>query len=194
MANPSDIAKLTAILSAGYPNWNVTEFTNDVYFEDLKDIPPDLLFMGAKHCRTSTTRDQRFAPSAGEIRIAVSEIRRQIEGIPSALEAWGELLKAPKNEETRKVVDNVIEIRPYQWSHPLVRRVAMMMGFPKFPDWEKESFERTAFFKVYEKELENFLRQADQPLDVQNFIETARSKQIESGVSAVTKKLEANNG
>ena len=75
MASLTDIATVTAKLSAAYPNWNLTEYTNDVYYEDLKDLPTDLLFAAAQHCRTSVTRDQRFAPSAGEIRVAAVDLK-----------------------------------------------------------------------------------------------------------------------
>ena len=82
MATDIDIAKIVTMLSAAYPNWSPNEFTNEVYFQDLQDIPTDLLMVAVKHCRTSTQRDQRFAPSAGEIRQAVSDIKRQTQGIP----------------------------------------------------------------------------------------------------------------
>lgn len=188
MADINDIAKLTAMLSAAYPNWNLTEFTNDIYFQDLQDIPSDLLMIGAQHCRTSTSRDQRFAPSAGEIRAAVIDIRRQRQGIPTALEAWGELLHAPKTEETYRVTDEyneqghvIVDVHPYQWSHPLVRKVAVLMGFPRFPDWESESFERAAFLKAYESELHNYLNREAQPEQVRDYISSTSQKELSTG-------------
>jgi len=136
-----------------------------------------LLFVAARHCRTSTSRDQRFAPSAGEIRAAVGDLKRQAQGVPSALEAWGELLHVPTDEYTSRVTDEkdeqgrvIIEKHPYQWSHPLVRKVAVMLGFPKFPDWDAESFERNVFLKAYENELQAYLKQDGQPQDVKNYI------------------------
>jgi len=64
----------------------------------------------------------------------------------------------------------IIEKRPYQWTHPLVRKVAVMLGFPRFPDWDAESFERTTFLKAYEAELQNYLRQDNQPQQVKAYI------------------------
>lgn len=197
MANPQDIAKLTAMLSAAYPNWNLSEYTNDIYYQDLKDIPSDLLMVAAQHCRTSLARDQRFAPSAGEIRAAVGDIKRQTEGIPSALEAWGELMKAPVTEETRRVTDEqdengstIIEVTPYKWSHPLVRKVAVMMGFPRFPNWDAESYERTAFMKAYETELGNHLKISEQPPEVAGYIENKSSKRlVDTQMNLLTAKL-----
>lgn len=195
MASLTDIATVTAKLSAAYPNWNLTEYTNDVYYEDLKDLPTDLLFAAAQHCRTSVTRDQRFAPSAGEIRVAAVELKCQADGIPSALEAWSELLKVPKSEEYVKKggMDSegriIVEYIKYQWSHPLVRKVAIAMGFPKFPDWEKESYERSAFMKAYQVELSRFLTIEAQPDTVKQFVSVSLNNRIESGISAVTKQL-----
>jgi hypothetical protein len=172
MATAKDIGKLIAKLSAGYPNFTPNEYTPEVYFEDLQDIPGDLLEIAAQHCRTSPNRDQRFAPSAGEIRLAVADIKRQIQNVPTAIEAWGELLHVPTDEQYKRVTDdNVIEITPYQWSHPLVRKVAVMLGFPKFPNWEHESFERVAFLKAYEIELQAYLQKDNQTPQIAQFID-----------------------
>lgn len=181
MANAKDIGKLIAKLSAAYPNFTPNEYTYEIYLEDLQDIDSDLLTAAAQHCRTSTNRDQRFAPSAGEIRQAVGDIKRQVQGVPSALDAWGELLHVPVDEYVSRVTDEldeqgrvIIEKRPYQWSHPLVRKVAVMLGFPRFPDWESESFERSTFLKAYEAELQSYLKQEGQPEAVKNFIADVR--------------------
>jgi len=200
MADLKDIVKLTSMLSAAYPNWNVTEYTNEIYFQDLKDIPSEDLMVAAQHCRTSTARDQRFAPSAGEIRAAYADIKRQIQGVPSALEAWGELLHVPSDEKVRNILDEknedgawIIEVSEYQWSHPLVRTVAVMMGFPRFPDWDSESFERTAFLKAYEIELQNYLRQDGQPQEVKNYIADNKDPELlmaENRIKQLTKGME----
>lgn len=184
MASEKDIARIVAELSAAYPNWGASKYTTEIYFQDLKDIDSELLFLAVKHCRTSIFRDQRFAPSAGEIRVAASDLKRQAEGVPSALEAWGELLHVPSTEETKWAEDDengqaVIITKPYQWSHPLVRKVAIMMGFPRFPDWDSESYERAAFLKVYEIELQSYLKNNTQLPEVTLFVET-RSAQIET--------------
>lgn len=180
MATIKDIAMITTMLSAAYPNWNVNEFTNQVYYEDLADIESELLLLAAKHCRTNPMRDQRFAPSAGEIRAAVMDIKRQAQGIPSALEAWGELFHVPTNEQTKWVENDAdgnptIVTAPYVWSHPLARKVAVAMGFPKFPDWNAESYERTAYIKAYEIELNNWLKQDNQLPEIVDYIRSGKA-------------------
>jgi hypothetical protein len=188
------------MLSAAYPNWNPNAFTVEVYYQDLQDIPADLLEVAARHCRTNAARDQRFAPSAGEIRGAVSDIKRQAQGVPSAIEAWGELMHVPTNEQTRQITDEkdesgsiIINITPYQWSHPLVRKVAVMMGFPRFPDWNSESYERTAFIKAYEIELQSYLKQDNQLPAVTQYIESKQhALPMDETIKQLTKGMERN--
>jgi hypothetical protein len=181
MSDKKIIARIIAELSAAYPNWQANEYTAEIYYQDLQDIDGDLLMVAAKHCRTSTSRDQRFAPSAGEIRAAAADIKRQERSIPSPIEAWGELLRVPKTEEIKRATDEtdeqgrtIVEVMPYQWSHPLVRKVAIMLGFPRFPDWDSESFERAVFLKAYESELQSYIKQDAQPEAVKQYIETRR--------------------
>lgn len=151
MAEPKDIANMTARLSAAYPSWNISALTNEVYYEDLKDIPADELMLAAQYCRTDTKRDQRFAPSAGEIRKAAADLRRKAQGIPSALDAWDEVCNAKKPSEYKIFRDgDFVEPVPYKWSHPLVEKIAKQFGWPHFPKFENEGVDRAHFFKQYE--------------------------------------------
>jgi len=82
MANPQDISKVIARLSAAFPNWNVNQYTIQVYCEDLCDIPADELEEAARICRKEPGR--AFAPSIGELRQAWEEYRqsRRIRVLP----------------------------------------------------------------------------------------------------------------
>lgn len=196
MANPEDVGKLVAILSAAYPNWQANEYTAEVYYQDLADIDADLLFLAAKYCRTSLTRDQRFAPSAGEIRAAAAEIKRKAQAIPSALEAWDEVCTAHYRE--------VSEERPFyrggekfttdpdahKWSHKLVEKVAFMMGWPVFPDPENESTDRAHFFKQYEAEVSRLSSDEIELPEVRRYIESHREA---LPIGDVVKQLKGNN-
>lgn len=186
MATQVEIASIVAMIGAAYPNFAPTKETVMVYYDLLKDLPADLLKVATLQCCAESGR--KFAPSVGEIRGAVGDVKRQAQGVPSAIEAWGELLHAPKSEQTSEVSEDrdengsvIIYVTPYKWSHPLVRKVAVMMGFPRFPDWESESFERTAFLKVYETELQAYLRQDTQLPEVTRFVEGAKNKMLNAG-------------
>lgn len=175
MANPNDIANLTARLSAAYPNWNVSALTNEMYYEDLKDIPADELMIAAQFCRTDTNRDQRFAPSAGEIRKAVSELRRKSQNIPSVIQAWNEVCSAPKPYPADYVIyrgGERVEPPVYKWSHPLVEKIARQFGWPDFPNYENEGTDRAHFFKQYEASLQSDISEMMELPQVTKFIET----------------------
>ena len=73
MCEKQDIARLVAITSAAYPAWQVNEYTIEVYYQDLRDLPADLLFAAAAKARTNMSRNMAFAPSTGEIRQAAAD-------------------------------------------------------------------------------------------------------------------------
>ena len=66
MATLQAVSKMIARTSAAFPNWNVNQYTIQVYFEDLQDIPDAELEEAARACRMEAGR--AFAPSIGEIR------------------------------------------------------------------------------------------------------------------------------
>lgn len=197
MASQNEIVSIVAMIGAAYPNFSAPKETVNVYYELLKDLPADLLKAATALCCAEAGR--KFAPSIGELRGAVSDIKRQAEGVPSGLDAWGELLHVPTNEYISHVTDEmdtdgrvIFEKRPYQWSHPLVRKVAVTMGWPRFPDWESESFERTAFLKVYEIELQAYLKQDNQPAEIKNYIADLRDPALllaEKKIKQLTESL-----
>lgn len=86
MANPQDISRVIARLSAAFPNWNVNEYTIQVYCEDLRDIPADELEEAARACRKEPGR--AFAPTIGELRAAWMEYRenRPVRALPQLSE------------------------------------------------------------------------------------------------------------
>lgn len=163
MASPNDIANLTARLSAGYPNWNITALTNEVYYEDLKDIPTEELILAVKHCRTSTTRDQRFAPSAGEIRQAVGELRGMSNNVPSSYDAWQEFHRAVTSSNYSG-----------RWTHPLVGRAADLIGMREYgrSDVDDQPSWRARFIQCYEQLQERAERENLLLPEVRGYIET----------------------
>lgn len=177
MATQIDVAQVVAMIGAAYPNFSPTKETITVYHELLKDLPTDILKIATKQACAESGR--KFAPSVGEIRGMVNELHRQSEGVPTALEAWAELLKAPKSEEINRLTNEkdadgraIIEVTKYKWNHPLVRQVAVMLGFPKFPDWEQESFERSVFMKAYDAQLQKYLQSGELLPETKSLIES----------------------
>ena len=191
MATQKDIAKLIAVLSAAFPNWSANEFTAEVYYQDLKEYPSDILEAAATMCRTEPGR--RFAPSVGEILGAVAEIKRQVDGIPSQFEAWEDLIKAGRGlKRYQQKIDGedfIVEER-YKFLHPLVKTVAEQLGWPdRFPGSSSEEMaDRAHYYKAYEAALSKHLRGEVTPTAVKAYIQEKQSPLLAMG--NLTKKLE----
>lgn len=186
MASQSEMAQVVAVISSAYPNFAVTKETMQVYYDLLNDLPTDLLKAATLKCCAEAGR--KFAPSVGEIRGAAAELHARAQGVPSVLEAWNEVCNAPKSGETRTVTDEytktgavIIDVKKYKWSHPLVQRVALMLGFPAFPATDNESVDRAHFFKQYEAELQRYNGEAVELPQVTRYLETARQVALPMG-------------
>lgn len=160
MASYEDIAKMVAFLVAAYPNWKMTEFTTEVYFQDLKDIPADELLIGAQHCRSESGR--KFAPSTGEIRGAVAELRGLSSNVPSSFQAWQEVLK--------QFSDTGYYGTP-QWSHPLVEQAVRAMGWRELCMSENQIADRARFIQCYEQLQERVTREEMLIPEVRGYVE-----------------------
>lgn len=180
MASQLEVAQVVAMIGSAYPNFSPNKETVSVYYELLKDLPLDLLRAAALQCCAESGR--KFAPSVGELRGAAAEINRKAENIPSALEAWREVCKAPKAGGVREFSDEIDEHgrmvfvwHEYKWSHPLVEKIARLLGFPDFPNSDNESVDRAHFFKQYEQALKNCIDEAIELPEVTRYIENRRS-------------------
>jgi hypothetical protein len=186
MANMIEVSQVVAMLGSAYPNFAASKETVKVYYELLKDLPVDLLKVAALQCCAEAGR--KFAPSVGELRGAAAGITHKAKGIPSALEAWNEVCKAPKAGGTREITGetdehhNIIIVwHPHNWSNPVVERVAQLLGWPRFPDPDNESIDRAHFLKQYEQEVERATSAAVELPEVTRYIETQRAAMLESG-------------
>jgi hypothetical protein len=179
MASQIEVAQVMAVIGSAYPNFAVTKETVQVYYDLLNDLPVDLLRAATLKCCGEAGR--KFAPSVGEIRGASAELMARSGGVPSTLEAWNEVCNAPKSGEYKRLTDEqdengswIIEVTPFSWSHPLVGKVAVMLGFPNFPNPENESVDRAHFFKQYEAELQRYSSDTVELPQVTQYIETRR--------------------
>lgn len=149
MASRVDVSKVVAVLSAAYPNWAVSEYTAEVYYEDLKDIPTEELSAAAQHCRTEIGR--KFAPSVGELRGAVAELRSFSNNVPSSFQAWQEVITQMR--------DNGGDFGNPVWSHALVERVVRTMGWRELRMSENQVADRARFIQCYEQLQERATRE-----------------------------------
>lgn len=196
MSTQIEVSQVVALIGSAYPNFSATKETVSVYYELLKDLDIELLRTAALQCCAETGR--KFAPSVGELRGAASELKVKAQGIPSVLVAWDEVCHAryrQVDEEHpfyRGGEKFTVDPDPHQWSHPIVERVAKMMGWPEFPG-ENESTDRAHFFRQYEIEVMRYSEAEAELPAVTNYIAHTRADALPIGEALKQLKVR-NNG
>jgi hypothetical protein len=157
-----DIAGLLDLLKAAVPSYNPEAGTAEVFYRLLSDVPRDLLEAAVIACITE--RGRAFAPSIGEIRGAAGALQTQAAGLPTALEALGEVLAMPPDMRDRQLYKSrneagewVYELRQRKFSHPVVEQVAQQMGWPRTFPGDNPAVDRAQFIRAYEAEVERLL-------------------------------------
>lgn len=160
MATETDIARLIVLLSAAFPNWTPNDFTAEVYYQDLRDVPSEELFIAAQHCRAEAGR--KFAPSTGEIRGAVAELRGYASNVPSSFQAWQEVLEQALATG---------QYRTPTFSHPLIDQAVRAMGWREICMSENQIADRARFIQCYEQLSERASREEMLIPEVRGYIE-----------------------
>jgi len=190
MAANETIAKVLKTLSDAYPRFILE---NDDRRRDqvrtwaayLSDMPDDLLL--AAVARFISSSDHAFAPSISEIRAQATELVKEINNIPSAFEAWREVLDAPMPRPAgaayRKFRDGkYVDDEPYHWPHDIVGRVAERLGWPNhFPIVGNEMADRAHFVKAYDAEVARLVQSQTQVPQVTTYVEKERGRMLTAG-------------
>ena len=136
MASDREITSVIGVLTAGYPNYNMTPQTIKVYQRTLMDIPADVLENAVLHLITTS----KFFPSVAEIREACFGIMTNSAEIPSAFEAWAEAIDHCRHSDYTR------------YSHPLIEKAVHIIGIPYWQNMmiDDEMATRAHFFRVYE--------------------------------------------
>jgi hypothetical protein len=127
MATRDDIKNIIAYMALAFPNFHpdVESQLNtvDIFLDLLGDIQTDTLKLAVRAACTEAGR--AFAPSVGEIRGIVAELRTKISGVPSAGEAWGEVIgsfeRMPGGNMSGGGHTPILD-------HPLVQKAVHCMG------------------------------------------------------------------
>jgi len=162
MAELKDIAQIIGILSAAFPNFKPTELTSEVYYQTLGDIPSDELKAAVLHCISESGR--AFAPSVGEIRGAVAELRSFAVNVPSSFQAWQEVQK--------QILENGGEHGHPVWSSPLVAEAVRRMGWRNLRMSGDQTADRARFLQCYEQLVGRATKEEMLLPDVRAYIET----------------------
>lgn len=161
MATPNDIQQIINMFLAAFPNFKPSSLTPEVYFRTLQDIPSDELKAGVLHCITQSGR--AFAPSIGEIRGAVSDLRRASANVPSSYDAWQEVC--------RQIV-NVGSYGTPAFSSPLIERTVKNLGWRNLCMSENQVADRARFVQAYEQLMERAVTEDMMLPEVKGYIET----------------------
>ena len=174
MANANTVGKVLAeIVLCGFPNFSPTPEMTKVWIAYLGDIDDDLLVAALRH--HIATSKSPWAPSIPEIRAAATALKAKSVGLPSAFEAWEDLLKAKSGVHVWVSDENEIIRDRYQFIHPLIEVVARQLGWPKDFIGENVMADRAHFFKAWDVAVARALETESELPEVEAFIETRRS-------------------
>jgi len=158
--------------------------TLKVYFDILSDLPAELVQAGALEYMSSPSA---FPPTPGQIREKAVKLVKRSNRVPSPAEAWGELKTAPVDGITRRSeeLDDGWHIynTPYQFSHPLVEKVARDLGWPgKF--WtDNQAADRARFMQAYEVAEDRATEEQTSLPQVQQYVERLGRSDIQELMS-----------
>ena len=187
MTTRIDIKNLMAFIGMAFPNFKPIldgEINSvDVFHTLLGDIDIADLKTAVQACCAESGR--AFAPSAGEIRGMVTKINIQVQGVPSAGEAWAEIIgsfeRMPGGNMAGGGSTPILD-------HPVVREAIRQMGGFRSIDYDNQMAERAHFLRIYEDITRREFTKQAQPPAVTEFVE-ARRLTIEGEIRRLTDGL-----
>jgi hypothetical protein len=179
MAEPKDIDQIINMFEAAFPNFKPREYTKEIYWQTLKDLPSDELKAAVLHCITESGR--AFAPSIGEIRGAVSDLRRASANVPSVYDAW---------QEVCREISSTGSYGTPAFTSPLIERVVKNLGWRNLCMSENQVADRARFVQAYEQLLERAVKENMMLPDVKGYIETRGGMLLEAPASQIKRLSE----
>lgn len=176
MATMTEIAQIVGVIGAAYPNFAPSPQTVEVYFQALNDLDYDELKTATMQSITEAGR--KFAPSVGEIRGAVLDIRKRVIKMPSSYQAWQEVCK--------QINDNGGDFGKPVWSNPIVEAAVNALGWRNLRMSEDQTADRARFIMAYDQLCARNEKEEIALPQVRGYIENKAQKLIGN----VTKLLE----
>jgi len=186
MASEFEVTKVMLYMSVYYPGFIFRETTPEqpgtskAYAMMLQDIQYDALYAAAQSLVTTN----KWFPSLAELRQKALDIILAKSGLPSAYEAWEEVLRMGDGspEKHCKPLPGdpnryYIETIEKSWKHPLIETVALRCGWPAFPDPESLSYDRDTFIKAYN----DHVRREDEEMRTPELVKVVEQKYIDAG-------------
>jgi len=195
MASDETIIQVVGVLMGAFPNFrpvvdnDTGGNTVDVYIMILGDLPDALV--KAAVLRLAGQRRQ-FAPSAGEVRAEAIDMIVLKSKLPGAGDAYQEVINMPRDMEKKYTEEGedgaCIVTEKLGWSHPIVGKVARMIGFPdRFPS-DNTTADRAQFLKFYEAESKKIVDDYAEIPVVKKYLDKPVGNEIKKLVSKLTSK------
>jgi len=141
MTDIAEFGKILAVLENMFPRFELEPRTVEAYHLILGDLDADLLKAATLEIGA---QDRAFFPSAGELRTVAFELLDRQRGIPTAGEAWAEVLKKLNWYEPPA---------PEDFSHPAIYDALNGIGGNRYLAHTPEDMLYTArarFFETYQ--------------------------------------------
>ena len=159
MHDRQEFGKIMVYLASLYPRFELTEATIEAYHDILHDIDTELLKAAARHLGATGT----FFPAAAEIRKAAFEIQANAIGVPSAAEAWGEVMR-----EIRRIGSYG---SPEFSSELITKAVHGLGGWRMLCLSENNVADRAHFLKIYDAYLQRYQQDAAMLPEIRELVE-----------------------
>lgn len=170
MCEPRDIQQIINVLMTAFPNFKPSVQTPEIYYRLLQDISSDELKAAVLHCVSEPGR--AFAPSIGEIRGAVGDLRKHVANVPTSYEAWQEVLRQ---------ISDVGSYGSPQFSNPLIDSTVRALGWRNLCLSENQTADRARFVQCYEQLLSRAERDDLMLPEVKGYIEANGAPMLPPG-------------
>lgn len=169
MANREEIKAIILYMKGLFPNYHPELEGNITAIDSLMDVLGDLDTESLKTavraaCTPGTGR--QFAPSADEIRAALTGLHAQAAGVPTTAEAWGAIMESFNRTSFHQ---------PALLDNPLVKQaIRCMGGLSVIGMSENLPAERARFLQFYDELRQKALSDAAMLPAITEYIESKR--------------------
>ena len=162
----TETVKLLAVISAAYPNMQVTEATVEIWHELLGDLKLNIALIAAK----KLILESPYPPTIADIRKRAVEIMTPPEDRIDAAEAWGEVMRA------LRVFGYYREAEALKSMSPRTAKVVRFMGWSEICLSEELGVVRGQFIKMYQQVAEREYKEQLLPVTLRDDIKKIASK------------------
>ncbi len=162
----TETVKLLAVISAAFPNTQVTEATVALWHELLGDVDLNLALVAVK----KLLLESPYPPTIADIRKRAVEIMTPLKDQVDAAEAWGEVEKAIR------LYGYYSEAEALASMSPRVAKVVRYIGWREICLSEEPGVVRGQFLKMYQQVAEREQKEKLLPQGLRNEIQRLAAK------------------